>query len=58
MEAWRYLPFPCYLCGRNRLEYNAETGEVACEKCGADAEVLELAVGRAKNPIEMGIDTE
>ena len=35
-----YLPLNCPLCGRRRLEYTPATGELACEKCGADAETL------------------
>lgn len=45
-----YLPFSCPVCGRLRLLFGFSGGDrravVFCEKCGADAEVIDAEVER------------
>ena len=36
----RYLPIPCPVCNRLRVEYDPVSKTVVCEKCGADADVM------------------
>jgi hypothetical protein len=41
---WRYLPLDCPLCGRHRLEYDPDSQNLECERCGASAEVLNMVM--------------
>lgn len=48
----QYLPLDCPLCGRRRLEYTPATGELACEKCGSDADTLNAEIESRKKVID------